>query len=61
MYKRQGPTGEWTDSRFLQVQYQNIGGTDIKEFTDMNKQPILTPASVKTGNVIYPFANAKKK
>lgn len=56
-----GPTGEWTDSRFLQVQYQNIGGTDIKEFTDMNKQPILTPASVKTGNVIYPFANAKKK
>ena len=56
-----GPTGEWTDSRFLQVQYQNIGGTDIKEFTDMNKQPILTPASVKTGNVIYPFADAKKK
>ena len=56
-----GPTGEWTDSRFLQVQYQNIGGTDIKEFTDMTKQPILTPASVKTGNVIYPFADAKKK
>lgn len=56
-----GPTGEWTESRFLQVQYQNIGGTDLKEFTDMTKQPILVPAGVKTGNVIYPFADAKKK
>jgi branched-chain amino acid transport system substrate-binding protein len=56
-----GPTGEWTESRFLQVQYQNIGGTDLKEFTDMSKQPILTPSSLKTGDVIYPFANARKK
>jgi branched-chain amino acid transport system substrate-binding protein len=53
--------GEWTTSRFLQVQYQNIGGTDLKEFTDMAKQPIMTPASLKSGNVIYPFANARKK
>jgi branched-chain amino acid transport system substrate-binding protein len=53
--------GEWSESRFLQVQYQNIGGTDLKEFTDMSKQPILTPPSLKTGNVIYPFANARKK
>ena len=58
---RFGPTGEWTESRFLQVQYQNIGGTDMKEFTDMSKQPILSPDSLKTGKVIYPFANARKK
>jgi branched-chain amino acid transport system substrate-binding protein len=56
-----GPIGEWQDSRFLQVQYQNIGGSDLKEFTDMDKQAILTPSSVKTGNVIYPFEKAKKK
>jgi hypothetical protein len=48
-------------SRFLQVQYQNIGGTDLKEFTDMSKQPILTPSDLKTGKVIYPFADARKK
>ena len=53
--------GEWSVSRFLQVQYQNIGGTDLKEFTDMSKQPILTPSDLKTGTVIYPFADARKK
>jgi branched-chain amino acid transport system substrate-binding protein len=53
--------GEWTESRFLQVQYQNIGGTDLKEFTEMSKQPILSPTGLKTGDVIYPFANARKK
>jgi branched-chain amino acid transport system substrate-binding protein len=53
--------GEWTESRFLQVQSQNIGGTHLKELTDMSKQPILAPAGLKTGNVIYPFANARKK
>ncbi|MEX0591029.1 MAG: amino acid ABC transporter substrate-binding protein [Xanthobacteraceae bacterium] len=56
-----GPTGEWTEARMLQVQYQGIGGTDIKEFTDMNKQPVLTPSKLSTGKVIYPFADAKKK
>lgn len=55
-----GSDGEWTESRFLQVQFQNIGGTDIKEFTDMSKQPILAPANLKTGEVIYPFEKARK-
>jgi branched-chain amino acid transport system substrate-binding protein len=56
-----GANGEWTEPRMLQVQYQGIGGTDIKEFTDMNKQPVLTPGNLSTGKVIYPFANAAKK
>jgi branched-chain amino acid transport system substrate-binding protein len=56
-----GTNGEWTESRMLQVQYQGIGGTDIKEFTDMNKQPVLTPGNLSTGKVVYPFANAMKK
>jgi branched-chain amino acid transport system substrate-binding protein len=56
-----GTNGEWTESRMLQVQYQGIGGTDIKEFTDMNKQPVLAPSNLSTGKVIYPFADAKKK
>jgi branched-chain amino acid transport system substrate-binding protein len=58
---RFGPTGEWNESRFLQVQYQNITGTALDQFTDMAKQPILSPDSLKTGNVIYPFEKAKAK
>jgi branched-chain amino acid transport system substrate-binding protein len=56
-----GPTGEWTEARMLQVQYQGIGGTALDEFKDMNKQPVLAPSKLSTGKVIYPYANAKKK
>jgi branched-chain amino acid transport system substrate-binding protein len=56
-----GPTGEWTESRMLQVQYQGIGGNALDEFKDMTKQPVLSPSKLSTGKVIYPYANAKKK
>ncbi len=56
---RFGPTGEWTTSQMLQVQYQGIKGNTLDEFKDMSKQPVLTPAKLKTGNVIYPYEKAK--
>jgi branched-chain amino acid transport system substrate-binding protein len=55
-----GSDGEWTQSRMLQVQYRNIHSSDVAEFKDMEKQVILTPARYKTGDVIYPYINAKK-
>jgi len=55
-----GPDGEWTQSRMLQVQYRNIRSSDVAEFSDMAKQVILTPARYKTGDVIYPYIDAKK-
>ena len=54
-----GPNGEWTTSRFLQIQYQNITGNDLGQFKDMSKQVVLTPTDLKTGTVIYPYAGAK--
>ena len=54
-----GPEGEWTLSRMLQVQYRNIHGNGLGQFTDMNNQVILTPAQFKTGEIIYPTANAR--
>ena len=44
----------------LQVQYRGIASSDISQFKDMNKQVIVTPARYKTGDVIYPYADAKK-
>jgi len=55
-----GSDGEWAESRMLQVQYCNIHGNDPLQFKDMDKQVILTPIKYKTGDVIYPMANAKK-
>ena len=54
-----GPEGEWTVSRMLQVQYRNIHGNGLSQFTDMDNQAILTPAQFKTGEIIYPMANAR--
>ena len=54
-----GPGGEWIAAKMPQVQYQNIKGNTLDEFKDMSKIPILTPSSVKTGNVIYPYEKAK--
>jgi branched-chain amino acid transport system substrate-binding protein len=52
-----GPGGEWTKSGMMQVQYH-----DIKEgetWKGMNYQTVLTPADLKTGNVIYPYEKAR--
>jgi len=52
--------GEWAEPRFLVVQYQNITGSDLEQFTDAAKMPVLDPPEFKSGNLIYPFANAVK-
>lgn len=54
-----GPQGEWTQSRMLQFQFQGIKSSTIDEFKDMSKMPVLTPADVKTGDLIYPYEKAK--
>jgi branched-chain amino acid transport system substrate-binding protein len=55
-----GADGEWTQSRMLQVQYRGIVSNDLSQFKDMDKQVIVSPARYKTGDVIYPYANARK-
>lgn len=57
---RFGKNGEWAEERMLQVQFQNIKGNAIEEFTDMGKTVIVTPAKYQTGKVIFPYADARK-
>jgi branched-chain amino acid transport system substrate-binding protein len=54
-----GPKGEWAQSRMLQVQYHGIKGNGLDQFRGMETQTVLTPADLKTGNVIYPYEKAK--
>jgi branched-chain amino acid transport system substrate-binding protein len=56
---RFGPEGEWTHSRVLQVQYQNIKGNDISQFKDMSTQVVVAPPEYASGEVIYPYEMAK--
>jgi branched-chain amino acid transport system substrate-binding protein len=56
-----GPLGEWEKSRILYVQYQNIQGNDINQFRQPGKAVILYPPELKSGNLIYPIANARSQ
>jgi len=56
-----GKNGEWTKSGMLQVQYHDItDGANLETWRGMSYQTVLTPAAEKTGDVIYPYANAVK-
>jgi branched-chain amino acid transport system substrate-binding protein len=56
-----GKDGEWAKSRQLFTQFQNVVPNDLEQFRAGSKQVILWPAEYKTGNMIYPYAEARKK
>jgi branched-chain amino acid transport system substrate-binding protein len=56
-----GKDGEWSTPRQLLTQFQNVEPNNLNQFRDGKKQPILYPPEYKSGNVIYPYADARKK
>jgi branched-chain amino acid transport system substrate-binding protein len=56
-----GKDGEWAKSRQFFTQFQGVSGNDINQFRDTTHQVIVWPAEFKTGNLIYPYQDAKKK
>jgi branched-chain amino acid transport system substrate-binding protein len=52
--------GEWAEPRTVFTQFQDVSTNDSEQFADGKKQPVLWPAQYKTGNIIYPYADAKK-
>jgi branched-chain amino acid transport system substrate-binding protein len=57
---RFGKDGEWAEGREVWTQFQHIAGNTLDDFKDVSHQPILLPADMKTGNLVYPYAEAKK-
>jgi branched-chain amino acid transport system substrate-binding protein len=51
--------GEWEKGRVLFVQYQHVKGSEIEQFRRAGTQVILYPPELKSGNLIYPYANAR--
>jgi branched-chain amino acid transport system substrate-binding protein len=56
-----GKDGEWTKSRQFFTQFQGVSGSDLAQFRDTTHQVIVWPDQYKTGDLIYPYADAKKK
>ena len=56
-----GSEGEWAKTRQFATQFQGVtkdGGLD--QFRDTTHEVILWPEEYKTGNLIYPYGDAKK-
>src|SRR5882672_3980340 len=54
-----GKGGEWAESRVLQVQFQNVKGSDIAQFKDVSTQVVVSPSAYESGKVVYPYEKAK--
>ena len=56
-----GKDGEWRKTRQFLTQFQNVEPNNVDQFRDGHKQPILWPPEYRTGEMIYPYENARKK
>ncbi len=54
-----GLNGEWAKPRVLQVQFQNIAGDGLEQYRDGSRQVVVAPREMASGELIYPFANAR--
>ncbi len=55
-----GKDGEWTKSRVVFTQFQNVTSNSVDQFKDTTHEVIVWPEQYKAGNMIYPYAAAKK-
>lgn len=54
-----GKGGGWTEPRVLTVQYQNLTDHSVEQFKDPKTQVVLVPEALSSGNIIYPYINAR--
>jgi branched-chain amino acid transport system substrate-binding protein len=55
-----GPDGEWTEARPIWAQYHGIKGHDVEQFREPKTVTILAPEKYKTGELVYPYPEARK-
>ena len=55
-----GKDGEWAKSRVFFTQFQNLTGNSLDNFRDTTHEVVVWPDEYKTGNLIYPYSEAKK-
>src|SRR6185437_16181441 len=55
-----GADGEWTQGRTLYAQFQHVAPNNIEQFATGKAQAVLWPPQYKTGEMIYPYADARK-
>jgi branched-chain amino acid transport system substrate-binding protein len=52
--------GEWKETATLEAQFRGIADKNVNQFRSSGKQVILFPDRLKTGDLIFPFEDARK-
>jgi branched-chain amino acid transport system substrate-binding protein len=55
-----GPNGELSKPFVVTIQFHDLKNGDLQPFRDLSAQTILWPKEYKTGEISYPYADAKK-
>jgi len=55
-----GKDGEWAKSRVFFTQFQKVVPNSLDQFRDSSHEVIVWPNEYKTGDMIYPYTDAKK-
>jgi branched-chain amino acid transport system substrate-binding protein len=56
-----GKDGEWTKSRVVFTQFQDVTDNSVDQFKDTTHEVIVWPEQYKSGNMIYPYVAARKQ
>jgi len=54
-----GKDGEWAKSRVVFTQFQHLTGNSLDQFKDTTHEVVVWPKAYKSGDMIYPYAQAK--
>jgi branched-chain amino acid transport system substrate-binding protein len=57
---RFGPDGEWANPRVVQAQFRGVVDKNTEQWTKPGRQVVISPDSVKTGEIVAPFEKARK-
>jgi branched-chain amino acid transport system substrate-binding protein len=52
--------GEWDHERVLWTQFQRLTDSSIEQFRNGRREIVVWPAEYKTGDLIYPYSEARK-
>jgi branched-chain amino acid transport system substrate-binding protein len=55
-----GKDGEWAKPRVFFTQFQHVAPNSLDQFRDYTHEVVVWPKEYKTGDMIYPYADAKK-
>jgi branched-chain amino acid transport system substrate-binding protein len=53
------PDGEWAEPRVVQAQFRGVKDKDPEQFKKPGWAVVISPASVKTGDVVTPYEKAR--